>query len=223
MLNSLGVLLQGLPAAPAQRAHTATRGPAADPVIYERNLEFIQDHVLPPGWRMNAVQVGWRRRRQRPALYRRDADTIIPSTSPSQLRHSQCRSGMHMGTAYVSLPQQQRLRASAASLSYTTGKRGLPHTLVGRRWVTATLAAGRGGTSTQPGFRSCLCTLRYPYVAMSGRGTNSAVGEAPAASQRLLRIKPAEYGEALEAARAGWGVEASTAGLQAGPPFCCIA
>ncbi|KAL4449485.1 hypothetical protein ABPG77_007129 [Micractinium sp. CCAP 211/92] len=56
MLNSLGVLLQGLPAAPAQRAHTATRGPAADPVIYERNLEFIQDHVLPPGWRMNAVQ-----------------------------------------------------------------------------------------------------------------------------------------------------------------------
>lgn len=43
-----------------------------------------------------------------------------------------------------------------------------------------------------------------------------------AALQRLLRIKPAEYGEVVEAARAGWGVEASAAQPQALSLLCCI-
>lgn len=44
------------------------------------------------------------------------------------------------------------------------------------------------------------------------------------APQRLLRIKPASYEEALEAAQAGWGLEVSehaATACCAGPPCCC--
>ncbi|KAL4443858.1 hypothetical protein ABPG75_011595 [Micractinium tetrahymenae] len=126
MLNSLRVLLQGLAApptaAPERRAHAATRGPSADPSIYERNLGFIQQNVLPPGWRLNAVQ------------------------------------------------------------KWDAHGHGI------REMAAAAAAAGAGSLS-----------FLYNWEARAAAGAGGP--------QRLLRIKPADYAEAAEAARAGWGVE----------------
>lgn len=163
MLNSLGVLLQGLPAAPAQQAHIATRGPTADPSIYERNLRFLQQNVLPPGWRMNAVQVC--RTLPAPAPAPRTllgaAESLHCLTNvPDRPCLSHCRSGMRMVMASASSLLQRRLLASAACLFCTTGRRVQPPRAVGRRCAKACFLHDRAERTGRLRSLPSLCVLR---------------------------------------------------------------
>ena len=114
-----------LPLQLPKRAAPPDPGPAPDLGTFKSNLRFLQDAVLPPGWRLTAVQVG---RADTASGCRAGLGRRVLRAEPAASPRTRCqvtaalhRSGTRTGTGSGSWRRWRRRRAAPSRCS-TTGR-----------------------------------------------------------------------------------------------------